>query len=288
MLRSSLPATIEIRRSIDTNRDLVLADPTQIHQVIMNLCTNAAHAMRENGGILGVTLQPEEMDPETAAQYSNLNPGAYLRLSVSDTGHGMDNLTMRRIFDPFFTTKERGEGTGLGLAVVYGIVKELRGAITVESEVYEGTTFSLFLPLIDNKVLPKVADTGPLPRGKERILLVDDESSLVSSLKTSLERLGYQVTARASSIDALEAFRTGPQRFDLVITDQTMPRMTGSKLAEEMLKIRSNIPIILCTGFSEVISEEEAKSLGIREFVMKPVIMREIAATLRKVLDSAQ
>ncbi len=286
MLRSSLPTTIEIKKDIHSKSDLVMADPTQIHQVIMNLCTNAAHAMRNNGGILQVVLEPEDLDSEQAARYPGLDQGPYLRLSVSDNGHGMEEMVKRRIFDPFFTTKERGEGTGLGLAVVYGIIRELGGFINVESEVNKGTNFTIFLPRIERRVKQKREDAGPLPKGKERILIVDDEISLLTSLKSALERLGYSVTTMASGVDALEAFRSRPDHFDLVVTDQTMPKMTGSTLAEEILNIRPRMPVILCTGFSELISEEEARALGIREFVMKPIVMKEIAVTLRKVLDN--
>lgn len=285
MLRSSLPTTIEIRKKISSKLDLVMADVTQIHQVIMNLCTNAAHAMRKKGGVLNVTLHPEDIASEMASLYPNLHPGPYLRLVVSDTGHGMDPMTIRRIFDPFFTTKERGEGTGLGLSVVYGIVKNLGGVITVESEVGKGTTFFVFLPRLRRESIQMAEETRPLPKGNERILLIDDEVDLIKVERGVLEKLGYQTVTASNSMEGLDIFRSQPDGFDLIITDQTMPKMPGSELAKEFIRIRPDIPIILCTGHSAMVSEERARSLGIRAFAMKPFEMREIAEMIRMVLD---
>lgn len=285
MLRSSLPTTIEIKSRIESKLDLILANPTQIHQVIMNLCTNAAHSMKEKGGVLKITLQSIEMDYVRASQYPGLSPGQYLRLRISDTGHGIDSKIRERIFDPFFTTKEQGEGTGLGLAVVYGIIKDLKGIITVDSEIGKGTSFSIFIPRIEKVISPKPDNNSPLPTGNERILIVDDEMSLIKTEQRALERLGYQVVAKSSSIEALKTFRSQPDSFDLVFTDQTMPKMTGINLAKEILEIKPDMPIVLSTGFSELIMEEEARSIGIKEFVMKPIKIKDIAETVRRALD---
>ena len=285
LLRASLPTTIEIRQNIDTKCGFVLADPTQIHQVIMNLCTNAYHAMRESGGVLEVSLDVFDIDAAFAAAHANLEEGAYLRLTVSDTGHGMDGATMERIFDPFFTTKAIGEGAGMGLATVHGIVTSYNGAVTVYSEPGEGTTFHVYLPRVDSTAVPEATATEPVPRGKERILFVDDEEQIVRFGQQMLERLGYHVTARASSVEALEAFGAEPEKFDLVITDQTMPNMTGVVLARELMRIRPDIPVILTTGFSEAVTQEKAKNMGMRECIMKPVLASDLGRAIRRVLD---
>ncbi|MBN1847818.1 MAG: PAS domain S-box protein [Deltaproteobacteria bacterium] len=285
LLRSSLPTTIEIRKKLNSKSDLVMADVTQIHQVIMNLCSNAGHAMKAKGGVLNVTLSPEDIGSETSSFHPDLHQGPYLKLVVSDTGNGMDPVTLRRIFDPFFTTKERGEGTGLGLSVVYGIVKNLGGAITAESEEGKGTTFSIFFPRLEKEGKKMVEKIGPIPKGKERILLIDDEDDLIDVERGVLEKLGYQTVTTSDSMKGLDIFRSQPEGFDLVITDQTMPKIPGSELAKELIRIRPDIPIILCTGHSAMISEDQARSLGIRALAMKPFEMREIAETIRKVLD---
>ena len=286
-LRASLPATIVMRENIEGDLGILEADPTQIHQVLMNLCTNAAQAMIEQTGLLEISLIKMDLDEETSGLYPGLKPGPYLRLRVSDTGQGMTQQVLKRIFDPYFTTKETGKGTGLGLAVVHGIVKSYKGFITVSSEVKKGTTFDVFLPRIDTpKVSSKTEQVEPPLRGNhERILFVDDETALAEIGQSMLEHLGYEVVVRPGSSDALEAFRAQPESFDLVITDMTMPNMTGDKLAKELLRIRPDIPIILCTGFSEYISEEKAKGLGIREFVMKPLIMENLARVVERALD---
>ncbi|MFH1350835.1 MAG: CHASE2 domain-containing protein [Pseudomonadota bacterium] len=282
LIRSTLPTTIEIRTDIRTP-GAVEADPTQIHQIIMNLCTNAYHAMREQGGVLRVLL--EDVDIASEDQFPDLAPGRYVRLSVIDTGAGMRPEIVRKIFDPYFTTKSKGEGTGLGLAVVHGIVKSQGGAITVHSEPGKGARFEIFFPRIDRKIDQEQKEKDPLPTGNEHILLIDDEEILVEIGKEILEQLGYEVTPKRNSLAALEAFRENPGKFDLVITDMTMPLMTGEMLAKELMKIRPDIPIILCTGFSERITEKKAKAIGIREFVMKPLVMRDLAKTIRKILD---
>jgi CheY-like chemotaxis protein len=285
LLRATLPTTIEIRLKMTALRHTVLGDPTQIHQVLINLCTNAHHAMLEKGGELEVILSDLELDAETVAKYPGLKPGGYLRLAVIDTGHGMDREIMERIFDPYFTTKEKGVGTGLGLAVVHGIVKDLGGAISVDSEPGKGSTFEVFLPLVNLESLPDSLSPDPVPRGYERILFVDDEEDLAELALRMLEHMGYQAVVKTSSSQALETFKADPNYFDLIITDMTMPQMTGDQLATEIMALRPRMPVILCTGYNERISEEKAKALGIKAFVMKPLVMREIARTIRKVLD---
>jgi len=282
-LRSSLPANVEIREEIETKHDIVQADPTQVHQILMNLCANAVHAMREQGGVLGVKLGPLMVNSKMVADHPELKPGPYLRLAVSDTGQGMTREVMERIFEPFFTTKKPEEGTGMGLAVVYGIVKSYGGCITVYSEVGQGTTFNVLIPQIAGE--PEPARISPkILQGTERILLVEDDWVELRSFQNMLERFGYRVTARADSLEALALFEKDPDGFDLVITDLTMPKMTGVQLAEALLRIRGDIPIILCTGFSEMVSGEKAKTKGIREFVMKPFGVSEISEIIRRVL----
>jgi PAS domain S-box-containing protein len=283
-LRSSIPKSIEIREHLEVAHSTILADPTQIHQILMNLCSNASYAMREKGGILDVSLTAIEVDADMARRHMELNPGSYLRLTVSDTGHGMDKETMEKAFDPFFTTKKPGEGAGMGLAVVHGIVKNYSGAITAYSEVGIGSTFNIFLPMMKSERKIEIPSSEPISMGNERILLIDDEEIQIRSVQPMLERLGYKVIGKTDAIQALEIFRTQPDTFDLVITDQTMPHMTGRELAEKILRIRPDIPIILCTGFSEVIHEEEAKAMGIREFVMKPFSANEMAERIRKAI----
>jgi PAS domain S-box-containing protein len=285
LLRASLPTTVKI--SVDLQSDsAVLAEPTQIHQVIMNLCTNAAHAMRATGGQLKIDLSNVELSGSLIEQQPYLTPGQYIRLRVIDTGHGMETAIVDRIFDPFFTTKERGEGTGMGLAVVLGIVKSHGGTITVESEMGKGSTFNIFLPAIMQEVDHEVSAKAPIPTGTERILFIDDEKSLVDLGQQILERLGYKVTIRTSSVEALELFMEQPHKFDLVITDMTMPNMTGDELAGKLMRIRADIPVVLCTGYSERISQERAHDLGIKEFILKPIVMRELAVKVRSALDT--
>jgi CheY-like chemotaxis protein len=283
-LRSTIPTTIEIRDHMEKETALVMADPTQIYQVLMNLGNNAAHAMREKGGFLEVSLARMEVDEEMAVHHEGLRPGPYLRLTVQDNGHGMDRQVRERAFDPFFTTKKPGEGTGMGLAVVHGIVKNHEGAITLESEVGKGTTVSVFLPLVQGRREEEITPPGPIPGGEERILVVDDEEVQVRTVRDMLERLGYRVIGENDAQEALEVFQSQPDAFDLVITDQTMPRLTGDRLARELLHIRPDIPIILCTGFSEMVDEEGARAIGIREFSLKPLTLRDLANKIRKAL----
>jgi PAS domain S-box-containing protein len=286
LLRSSIPSTVSILTDIPPVRHTVVADPTQIHQILMNLCSNAAHAMREKGGILKVTLERVDYDSEMSLSHKvNLKPGSYARLSVSDTGCGIGPAIIDRIFDPFFTTKKVGEGTGLGLSVVYGIVESHGGTITVYSELQKGTIFKVYLPLLPEIVPGQVVEETPMPSGSERILFVDDEEVLVAIGRDMLQTLGYDVVAKASSLEALSAFSAEPFRFDLVITDMTMPNMTGAELSHEIRRIRPDMPIIICTGFSELIDEKEAERLGIQKLLIKPLFMKNLAGVLREILD---
>ena len=285
LLRSSLPSTIEIRQHIsDAGR--ALADPTQIHQVMMNLCTNAFHAMQEKGGIMEVTLTSFQVDPVEAAESPDLMPGEYLRLTVADTGCGMNPGIVDRIFDPYYTTKEKDKGTGLGLAVVHGIVKSHNGAVTVESEEGKGSVFNVYFPATGADEHQQAHTAERLPMGGEHILLVDDEKEIVDIDQQMLERLGYRVTPQVNSLEALQLFQERPDAFDMIITDLTMPNLTGDRLAREILKVRPNIPVVLCTGFSEMMDADKARQMGIQKFLMKPVSMMEFAWAIREVLDT--
>jgi PAS domain S-box-containing protein len=287
LLRASVPKTIEIRHKIN-EACTVLADPTQMQQVVMNLCTNAAQAMQQKGGVLDLVIEPVQLDANAVKDYFGIAPGKYVMLRVSDTGDGIEPGTIGKIFDPFFTTKEAGEGTGMGLSVVHGIVKSSGGVITVDSKRGNGSTFKVYLPRVEEAVHEQPAAIQSIPTGKERILFVDDEETLVNIGQNLLERLGYQVKTRTSSIEALAAFQHNPDAFDLVMTDMTMPNMTGEALARELFRIRPNIPIILCTGFSHQMDQEKALGMGIRAFVMKPFVLKEVAGTIRNVLDTGR
>ena len=284
LIRAATPTTITIK--VDTLREsgVILADPTQMQQVVMNLCTNAAHAMLEKGGTLDIQLGNHLVSPSNGDPHG-LNPGLYTRLTVRDTGTGMSPDIVDKIFDPFFTTKKLGEGTGLGLSVVYGIVKQSNGHITVESEPGRGSTFTLYFPQIAGELKADATTDDMLPTGTESVLFIDDEEALVETGEDILAELGYDVTCRTSSAEALALFRADPSRFDLVITDQTMPEMTGFELAKQVLAIRADMPIIMCTGFSYVVNEDKAKAAGIKAFAIKPLTKREVAQTIRKVLE---
>ncbi|MDH5700072.1 MAG: response regulator [Nitrospirota bacterium] len=284
LLRSTIPTTIEIRQSLKTEAT-ILADPTQMHQIIINLCTNAEYAMRESGGILNVTLEDVEVTEDLAGMISGLQVGPHVRLTVQDTGSGMTPEVLERLFDPFFTTKPIGEGSGMGMAVVHGIITGHRGAIVVDSVVNKGTKIEVYLPTVPTQALEPLHDQSPIPTGKETILFVDDEETIVRLGKELLTQLGYTVEVHTSSIDALRVFQQNPHRFDLVITDQTMPGLTGEALSRELLRIRPELPIILCTGFSHVISAEKAKELGIQGYLMKPLAIRDLVPIIRHVLD---
>jgi PAS domain S-box-containing protein len=287
LMRSTLPTTIEIRQVVDMDCGPVKADLTQIHQLMMNLCTNSSHAMAEDGGILEVTLSCLKLQSEECHRYPALSPGAHLCLEVSDTGSGMDPKTRERIFEPYFTTKEKGKGTGLGLAVVHGIVTAHKGHIEVSSEPGQGTVFRILMPMAEEEVVQgeEVVTTVLLPTGTEHILMVDDEPLIVEVNRKILISLGYRVTSETSSNKAMEQFRAQQDDFDLIITDLTMPGLTGIELTKEILKIRPEIPIILCTGFSEQANSENALDLGIREYLHKPVTIRNMATVVRRVLD---
>jgi PAS domain S-box-containing protein len=284
LLRASLPATIEIVQKIDSDA-MVMADPTQIHQVMMNLTTNAGYAMSAKGGTLTVSLRQMALERSFTDQHTDIEPGLYLKLTVSDTGTGIAPEHLNRVFDPFFTTKPKGEGTGMGLAVVHGIVSSLNGAIRVESTPEVSTRFEVFLPVIEDPQMLAHAPVETLPVGKERILFVDDEVFQTDMLKQMLGLLGYQVTVRNQSPAALELFKQDPHAFDLVITDMIMPELTGDQLAVKMLELRPDLPIILATGYSARITEAKAKALGIRAYALKPLVMEKLAKMIRTVID---
>jgi PAS domain S-box-containing protein len=286
LIRASLPSSIDVRLRMDTEEAIILADPVQIHQLLINLCTNAGQAMRSRSGVLEVRVSDFSLDSLGDPPHPDMEPGPYVKLSVSDTGPGIDSLIKDRIFEPFFTT--RRESAGMGLSVVYGIVKSHNGAITTSSAPGRGSTFTVYFSKVKPLANEVVAAPAKPTKGKGRILFVDDEEALVEIAKQMLERLGYEVTAENDSLKALKQFQRDPEKFDLVITDQTMLNMTGIELAKKLMTIKKDIPIILCTGFSEVISPETAKALGIREFVMKPIIKNEMAATIRRVIDTGQ
>lgn len=285
LLRASLPAFIDIRQDL-ASEATIQADPTHMHQVVMNLCTNAAHAMEKGGGNLTVHLEDVAVSAETAVQVPDLTPGPFVCLTVRDTGHGMPREVVERIFDPFFTTKEIGEGTGMGLAVVHGIIRTHRGAILVESEPGAGTVFKVYFPIIASEKDRSAPEVAPLPIGTERILFTDDEELQVELGREMLARLGYRVTGFTDCRKALEHLRKNPSAFDLVITDMTMPHMTGDILAAELIAIRPDIAVILCTGYSERVTEENVLAAGIKGFIMKPVVMEELARLIRKVLEA--
>jgi signal transduction histidine kinase/ActR/RegA family two-component response regulator len=286
LLRASIPASIEIIHKIQDDCGPVMGDATQIHQVIMNLCTNAYQAMQDTGGKLEVILTEVDIGYEETVDKIGMQPGKHLQLLVKDEGCGMDAAVMDRIFEPYYTTKEQGKGTGLGLSVIHGIVKNHRGDINVKSTPGKGTIFQVYLPLIEDfDIGVELESADCATKGEERILLVDDEEQIVAMERQMLETLGYRVTARTDSQEALKVFAEQPHNFDLVITDMTMPHMTGDQLAQKMLDIEPQIPVILCTGFNEVITEEKALSMGIQKFVMKPIVKNDLATTIRTVLD---
>ncbi len=286
LLRASLPSTIRIDCEIDEKCGAVLADPTHIHQVMMNLCTNASYAMKHDGGVMTVRLDEIYVDQADDGS-GNIEPGLYACLTVNDTGDGIDADLLEKIFDPYFTTKGPGDGSGMGLAVVHGIVKNGGGHVTVESVPEVGSTFRVFLPRIDAEAqeLPRVKYED-IPGGDEHIMVVDDEEFIVHMEKQLLERLGYKVSAFTSSLDALDVFSMQPEMYDLIITDQTMPDLTGMEFSRKVLMVRPGIPIILCTGFSSAVSDESVKAVGIRDYVMKPIAKDEFGHAIRKVLDS--
>ncbi len=282
MLRSSIPTTIQIEENISQDCGTVLADPTQIHQILMNLCTNAFHAMEDEGGMMTVKMKRTDSIPPELVE----NTLGYIELSVSDTGKGIDQKIMDKIFDPFFTTKEQGKGTGMGLSIIYGIAKEYGGGVTVDSELEKGTTFHVYLPRVEETPTLVESNDTEISGGTERILFVDDEQNITTIVKAILEKSGYTVTVKMDSFEALKTFQTQPDEFDLVITDQTMPGMTGLDLSKRMLQKRPEVPIILCTGYSSIVNEDIAKAQGIKEYISKPFSKDTLGTLIRKVLDA--
>ena len=285
LIRASLPSTVHIEQQIATDTGAVLADATQLHQVVINLCANAEHAMRDTGGVLEIGVANVEVDDGFITLYPDCRPGPYVCLTIRDTGHGMTPEILEHIFDPFFTTKEVGEGSGMGLAMVHGTVTNHGGAITVDSTPGVGTLFKIYLPRIAQRNQTREPAEARPCEGQGRILLVDDESAIAHAITGLLQAYGYEVMTHLKSTKALETFRASPSAFDLVITDQTMPEMTGERLIAELRRCRPDIPVILCTGFSHVINETKAADLGIDAFLMKPIEGRQLAATIQQVFD---
>ena len=286
LIRATIPSNISMIQNIDEHCGPILADPSQIHQIIMNLCTNAYHAMRQQGGVLEISLAEVQLESGKNERVFQCAPGQYLCLIVRDTGDGIDSKIIDRIFDPYFTTKPPGEGTGMGLAMVHGIVKSYGGEITVASQTGQGTRFKIYLPRLLEKMIETVRLDKKTGLGQgERVLFIDDEDQVIRMVKQMLERLGYEAVVKKDSAEALEEFRRHPDDYDLVITDQTMPKITGLELSKELLKIRADIPIILCTGFSEIINAEQAQAAGIRKFIMKPIAKKALAQIIRETLD---
>ena len=286
-VRSSIPTSIEIKQNIESN-SFIMGNATKLHQVLLNLCTNAAQAMENEAGILQVDLKDVAIDSNFEISKVGLKPGDYIEIKISDSGIGIPSNLREFIFEPYFTTKSPEEGTGMGLAVVHGIVEKYGGKIMVNSELGKGSVFTIYLPITKERQVQHPYESEELPVGSERILFLDDEAPIVKMGCQILERLGYSVTTRTNSIEALELFRSRPNDFDLVITDMTMPNMTGDKLAVELMKIRPYIPVILCTGYSKKISDETAEAIGIKAFVYKPIVKADLAKTIRKVLDSGR
>lgn len=288
LLRPSMPSTIEIKQQIDTSTRPILADPTQVHQIIMNLCTNAYHAMEQTGGVLHITIEDCELSLGDLQKHPEVQPGGFVMLSIGDTGAGIDPVIRSKIFDPYFTTKEVGKGTGMGLSIVHGIVASYGGFVTCESEIGKGTVFNIFFPAIEVPVVSEVKPMAVTPSGTERILFIDDEEMLAELGKEMLEQLGYDVTISTCSLGAWSTFQSQPNHFDVVVTDQTMPGMTGMELSRRMLQIRPDIPIIICTGHSTLINKKQVLAEGVKGFTMKPLDKEGLATLLRKVLDESK
>jgi CheY-like chemotaxis protein len=287
LLKASFPPSVEIKQQFDAKIGTVLADPTHIHQIVMNLCTNANHAMMKTGGILEVKLNAIKVDQKFAESIPNLKKGDYIRLTISDTGHGMDIKTKERIFEPFFTRKEVGSGSGLGLSVVHGIINNYGGAIVVDSNPGKGTTFTIYLPKhgTDSPVTDKT-HLKPV-KGDEYILFVDDEPEITFMGKKMLENLGYKVTIKGDSISALDDFKNNPEKYSLLVTDQSMPHMNGTELASAMREIRPELKVIIITGYSDNLSGEALSVNGISEVILKPMILDDFSKVIRRVLDSS-
>lgn len=287
LLRSTLPTTIELKRDIEEDVNPVLADPVQIHQIIMNLCTNASHAMEPDGGVLTVTIRPAELPSRFFQRNRDAIPGEYLEMSVSDTGTGMTQEVMSSIFDPYFTTKPPGQGTGLGLSLVHGIVKDCGGQIAVESTPGRGSTFTIYFPTVARN---SGAEAGEAPLcllgGTETIMVVDDEPVVLKVIRTFLEMQGYKVVTETNSQVALNIFRNNPEGIDMLISDVTMPHLTGDRLARECLKVRPDLPVILMTGYTDLVSEQSVKRDGVRALLMKPLAGRAFLGQVRHLLDN--
>lgn len=287
-MRSSLPSNITIRKHLPETETVIQADPVQIHQLVMNICTNASQAMEGTGGVIHITVKTDFLPEDFSNKHPKLRSGYYATIEISDSGPGIDPTVIDRIFDPYFTTKAFGKGSGMGLAVVHGIVTNHGGVVTVESPPGKGAVFTIHLPVVDDEALPESKPSEEIPCGTESILFIDDEASIVNMSRNILERLGYQVDTRMNPEDALNLFQSRPQEYDLVITDMTMPQMTGVQLAEQLKALRSDIPVIICTGNSSLIDEKKASELGIDAYVMKPATKRAIATTIRSVLNKVR
>ncbi len=285
LMRASIPTMVDIQTKISPEPKMIMGDPTEIHQIVINLCTNAAHAMKASGGTLEVGITELALDKKTASRYEDLSAGDFVKLTVRDGGEGISPDILDKVFEPYFTTKKFGAGSGMGLAVVYGIVKKCKGVIKIESTVGEGTVVEVLFPKVEEEVPVKEAEQAKLPTGNERVLLVDDDPSIVNMIRQMLERLGYAVSSMTESTQALEQFNSTPDDFDLVITDMAMPKMSGDALASELIKVRKDIPILLCTGHSDTVDEKRAKQIGIKGFAMKPLDMGKLARAVRAVLD---
>ncbi|MBU1698181.1 MAG: response regulator [Proteobacteria bacterium] len=284
LIRSTIPTTVDIKQDINADCGLIKADPAQIYQIIMCLSTNAYHAMEDTGGELKVSLKEIELGKLDLIN-PDMKPGTHACLTIADKGVGMNKDILEKIFDPYFSTKKQNKSTGMGLSFVHNIVKNMKGGIQVFSKPGKGTRFHVYLPAVKRSSEQQVIQTEePIQGGTEQILLVDDEKAIITMEKKILERLGYQVASYTSSLEALDAFRVNPDKFDLIITDMSMPDMPGNKLSAELIKIRPDIPILLCTGFSEIISEKKAASLGIKGFLMKPFNIKDLAQKIREVL----
>ncbi|HBG21561.1 MAG TPA: hybrid sensor histidine kinase/response regulator [Desulfobulbaceae bacterium] len=287
LLRSTLPSTIELRRRIDENVNPILADPVQIHQIIMNLCTNASHAMEPDGGVLTVTIGPAELPAHFFQQNRDVFPGEYLQMSVSDTGIGMSQEVMASIFDPYFTTKPLGQGTGLGLSLVHGIVKDCGGHIAVDSAPGKGSTFTIYFPTVERSQHSETGESALcLLGGTETIMVVDDEPVVLKVTRSFLELQGYKVLTETNSQLALDRFRDNPEVIDMLISDVTMPHLTGDRLARECLRVRPDLPVILMTGYTDLVSEQSVKRDGVRALLMKPLVGRTFLSQVRHQLDT--
>ncbi|WP_028316935.1 hybrid sensor histidine kinase/response regulator [Desulfatibacillum aliphaticivorans] len=284
LLKAALPSTIDVVMALKEWECIIHADATQVHQIIMNLGTNAAHAMVQSGGILHFSMIREEVDRKTAAKIPELKSGNYIKLRVQDTGCGMEPEVMKHIFDPYYTTRETGKGSGMGLAVVYGIVKQHGGAIVVKSKPGKGTLFDVYFPIVSERPKSSPRKATDIPHGTESILFVDDELAVTEPYLRILEDLGYTVTGFTDGMEALEAFRANPSHYDLIICDMTMPKITGEMLAQRAKDVRSDIPVIICTGYSDAMSEEKAREMGIQAMLPKPLAVEELAAAIRTVL----